>query len=122
MSSKPTEIKVNQRQKIKEEDRIGIEEQFVLKCSNCDKKLASVIIIKEHSPSEIEQSYQCLCPFCGDKSFKKTVKGRSAANAYNESEYEISNVESETEMDEFFDWQTKKGVRINNLIELRKIK
>lgn len=80
MSSKPSEIKISRREEIPEEDMIDIEKKTVLMCSSCDKKLVSLISIKEKVKQEMEQEYQCSCPYCGDKSFKKKLLGRVIVN------------------------------------------
>lgn len=44
-----------------------------LNCSNCEAPLAILIIAKE---TDQETKVWADCPFCKDKSFKKTVKGK----------------------------------------------
>jgi DNA-directed RNA polymerase subunit RPC12/RpoP len=44
-----------------------------LECSACAAPLAILIIAK---PTEEETKVVAECPYCGDKSFKKTIKGR----------------------------------------------
>ena len=51
-----------------------------MECSNCRKKLADILITNP----DLDQTWQVEvnCPFCGDKSYRKTIKGSFAPAGY----------------------------------------
>ena len=115
MSSNPSRIEVKRAKEIDEEDMISIEKKTTLRCANCDRKLISLILLKERVPFEVEQIYQCNCPFCGDKSFKKSLFGRVAVNSHDEKRIVHSNTESDVKMDD-----SGKLESINNFLTVNK--
>ena len=49
-------------------------EKLEIKCSNCDKDLATIYITDPDQ--DIEQKIVVHCPFCNDKSFIFKAKGK----------------------------------------------
>jgi len=68
------EIVVQLKQEFKVSEGISktIKDEFYLECSGCGEKLAHIVVTEL---IETETPVQALCPFCGDKSYVKQVKG-----------------------------------------------
>jgi DNA-directed RNA polymerase subunit RPC12/RpoP len=47
--------------------------QVILNCSACRKPLMTIWITRPNESTK--DTFQATCPYCGDKSWKKTVKG-----------------------------------------------
>ena len=98
MNSKPNKIYQMEEKspdEIDDSERIQIEEQSILVFSNCDKKLVKLVLLDTPIKLNLEQTYQCNCPYCGDKSFKKSFTGQVAVNVYDENLLEMLDTDSD---------------------------
>lgn len=55
----------------------GLSDQghIILECSSCGKPLIDIWVVKA---DPMERTYRAQCCYCGDRSFQKTVSGRTA--------------------------------------------
>lgn len=67
-------------------EKVGLKDggHVILRCSNCDKGLVDIWIVKPDMPVE----FDCLakCCFCGDVSETVKIKGRFARSGYSTNE------------------------------------
>lgn len=52
----------------------------ILVCSNCEKPLADVWVCD--AKSDLKLKYWATCPYCGDHSYEKEIKGGVAPGGY----------------------------------------
>jgi hypothetical protein len=97
------------------------QEEIILKCSNCDKDL--VYIMRVNDDPDYNFTYQANCPFCGDKSFQKTIIGRiyhgpiSIKNEESDNDDDLGLVTDVEDVlpneDGIWEFVVKKAVKIN---------
>lgn len=62
-----------EKPKVVEHQGYTLKDQKIIRCNNCSKDLIDIIKVKD---SDVEIVVQGLCTKCGEKTFKKSFKGK----------------------------------------------